>query len=58
MGMASGRTSGVPEKHDESESLISGGTPSTQSTLTQKSPSQKDEGYPGNTHYGGLRLNT
>jgi hypothetical protein len=57
MGMASGRTSGVLEKHDESESLISGGTPSTQSISTQKSRSPKAEGYPGNTHYGGLRLN-
>jgi hypothetical protein len=55
--MASWRASGVLEKDHESESLILDGTPSTQFTLTQKSPLQKAEGFQGNTHYGGLRLN-
>jgi hypothetical protein len=57
MGTASCRTSGVLEKYVESESLISDGIPSTQSISTQKSLLQKDEGFQGNTHYGGLRLN-
>jgi len=41
----------------DEEKLTSGGTLSTQSTLTQKSPLQKEEGSPENTHYGGLKLN-
>jgi hypothetical protein len=44
-------------KEPRRNELISGGIPSTQSTLTQKSPLQKDEGSLGNMHYGGLRLN-
>lgn len=53
-----GKTGDERIRHDLGGKLISGGTRSTQFTLTQKSQSQKVEEYQGNTHYGGLRLNT